>query len=154
VTDLNTEYRYNIDKKLMRITFKDGDDTLFYIHYNDSAILMQAHPEAVIVNPTWGTNHDIDEWFNHVLSYQVRLGLVEGSVRPGNSRTLESDSTGITGTFLVNDETVADYAWVAATDTLTIAERVQDITNVSVACFKLYVQWLSDFKYYVDHFGE
>ena len=154
MADLNTEYRYNIDKKLMRITFKDGDSTLFYIHYDDSSILMQAHDEQIIVNPTWGTNKDINEWLNHVLSCSTRLGLAEGAIRPGYSRTLVADATGVIGTLLIDSKTVADYEWVASTDTLTIAERSEAIMGVSVGCFRFYVQWLIDFKYAVENFGE
>ena len=154
MTDLNTEYRYNIDKKLMRVTFQDGASTLFYIHYDDSSIFILAHDEQVIVSPTWGTDKDINEWFEHVLSCSGRLGLAEGTVRPGYSRSIEVDSNGIVGTLVIDNKTVSDYTWVESTDTLTIAERAQDVTSVSIACFRLYIQWLCDFRRAVEYFGE
>lgn len=152
MTDLNTEYRYNIDKKLMRITFKDGDSTLFYIHYDDGDIALTTHSQQVISPPTWGTNKDINEWFSHVLSCQGRLGLTEGVVRPNYSRTLVVDNDGVDGTLTINNKTISDYSWVDATDTLTIAARTV-AADASVAEFRLYLQWLYDFKHCVVNFG-
>ena len=148
----NTDYKYNIDNKTSTITFYDDAAELCNYALASNIITISARDEVEVVGPTWGTNKDTKEWFNFLLSCKGRFELSEGLMRIGYRYYIAVAAAGITGYFKVDGlKTLAEWTWIAATDTLTLNARNEIAVNF--AEFRSYVQWLLHFQYVIENYG-
>ena len=146
-----TDYEYSVDRKTSTLNFCDEATSLCTYSLAANVVTISARDPAIVVNPTWGTNKDIKEWFNLITSMSGRYELAEGVIRENYEYLMELDDNGVRGTIQFYNVNIGDWDWVSATDTLTIESRVEH--DINWAELRSYIQWMQHFQYAVQNFG-
>ena len=146
-----TDHEHSVDRKTSTISFCDDATPLCSYSLANNVVTISARDGVEVVAPTWGTNKDINEWFNLITSMSGRYELVEGLIRDDYEYSIELDDAGVVGSLMINGVNVGDWAWVFATDTLTIGARVEN--SINWAELRSYVQWMRHFQYAVQNYG-
>ena len=146
-----TDYEYSVDRKTSTLSFYEDATPLCTYSLANNVVTISARDEVEVVNPTWGTNKDIGEWFHLISSMSGRYELTEGSIRDDYEYIIELDDAGVIGSLVINGVNVGTWTWVSATDTLTIGARAEK--DINWAELRSYIQWMQHFQYAVQNYG-
>jgi len=133
------------------MTFYDDDVEMAWYEFDNNVVTLSGR-SPVTVTPGWGTNNDIQEWFDFLSSCGGRLGLDGGEIRDGYSYGIQVDGTGVTGKIEANGNTVGEWGWTASSGELSIDARSE--CEINFAELRSFVQWMIHFQYCVQNFGE